>query len=144
MHEFRSRLAIAAVPLLLLAASPAAALDYPTKPVELIVPFSPGGTTDNMARLLARRFGEAWPQQPIVVNNRPGGGSTIGTAAAAKAAPDGHTVLVSTIAFAISAAHSSDTSGFNLRGSGGGDCRWAYMIWWIVFCPYGKSPVNRR
>ncbi len=103
MHEFRSRLAIAAVPLLLFAATPAAAVDYPTKPVELIVPFSPGGTTDNMARLLARRFGEAWPQHPIVVNNRPGGGSTIGTAAAAKAAPDGHTVLISTIAFAISA-----------------------------------------
>ena len=103
MFHFRSRFALAAVPLLLLAASPAAAVDYPTKPIELIVPFSPGGTTDNIARLLSRQFAETWPQQPVVVNNRPGGGSTIGTAVAAKAAPDGHTVLVSTIAYAISA-----------------------------------------
>jgi tripartite-type tricarboxylate transporter receptor subunit TctC len=103
MQKFHSRLALAAVPLLLFAASPASALDYPTKPIELIVPFSPGGTTDNIARLLARQFAETWPQQPVVVNNRPGGGSTIGTAVAAKAAPDGHTVLVSTIAYAISA-----------------------------------------
>lgn len=102
MPVFHSRFALAMVPLLLVA-NPAAALDYPTKPVELIVPFPPGGTTDNIARLLARRFGETWPQQPVVVNNRPGGGSTIGTAVVAKAAPDGHTVLISTIAFAISA-----------------------------------------
>ncbi len=103
MRKFRSRLALTVLPLLLLAANPAFALDYPTKPIELIVPFSPGGTTDNIARLLARQFAETWPQQPVVVNNRPGGGSTIGTAVAAKAAPDGHTVLVSTIAYAISA-----------------------------------------
>jgi tripartite-type tricarboxylate transporter receptor subunit TctC len=81
----------------------ASAQVYPTKQIDLIVPFVAGGTTDNIARLIAQRFTESW-SQTVVVNNRPGAGSTIGTAAVAKAAPDGHTLLVSTFAFAAAPA----------------------------------------
>ena len=87
----------------LTATLPAAAQDYPKKTIELVVPFVAGGTTDNVARLIAQRFSDSWGQT-VIVNNRPGGGSTIGTNAVAKAAPDGHTLLVTTIAFAINAS----------------------------------------
>jgi tripartite-type tricarboxylate transporter receptor subunit TctC len=86
-----------------LAAVPASAQTYPSKQVDLIVPFVAGGTTDTVARLIAQRMADNWGQ-PAIVHNRPGAGSTIGTALVAKAAPDGHTLLVSTIAFAISAS----------------------------------------
>ena len=84
------------------ASSPDAAQDYPKKQIELVVPFVAGGTTDNVARLIAQRFSESWGQT-VIVNNRPGGGSTIGHAVVAKAPPDGHTLLVTTISFAITA-----------------------------------------
>ena len=67
------------------------------------MPFVAGGTTDNIARLMAQRFTESW-SQTVIVNNRPGAGSTIGTSAVAKAAPDGHTLLVTTFAFAAAPA----------------------------------------
>jgi len=86
----------------LAAGLPAAAQDYPKKQIELVVPFVAGGTTDNVARLIAQRFSESWGQT-VIVNNRPGGGSTIGHAVVAKAPPDGHTLLVTTISFAITA-----------------------------------------
>jgi tripartite-type tricarboxylate transporter receptor subunit TctC len=81
----------------------AVAQNYPLKPIELVVPFVAGGTTDNIARLMAQRFTESW-SQTVIVNNRPGAGSAIGTAAVAKAAPDGHTLLVTTFAFAAAPA----------------------------------------
>src|SRR5215510_16341271 len=87
----------------LAASLPSAAQDYPRKPIELVVPFVAGRTTDNVARLMAQRFSESWGQA-VVVNNRPGGGSTIGSHVVAKAAPDGYTLLVNTISFAITAA----------------------------------------
>jgi tripartite-type tricarboxylate transporter receptor subunit TctC len=79
------------------------AMAYPKKPVELIVPFTAGGTTDNIARLISQRLSESWGAT-VVVNNRPGSGGTIATGIAAKAAPDGHTLLVTTIGFAITPA----------------------------------------
>jgi tripartite-type tricarboxylate transporter receptor subunit TctC len=85
------------------AASPCAAQTYPSHQIDLVVPFVAGGTTDTVARLIAQRLADKWGQ-PAVVNNRPGGGSSIGTALAAKAAPDGYTLLVTTIAFAINAS----------------------------------------
>jgi len=94
--------AAASIVLSLAAASSAAAQPYPSRQIELMVPFVAGGTTDNMARLIAQRLSDKWGQ-PAIVNNRPGGGSTIGTNIAAKAAPDGHTLLITTIAFAINA-----------------------------------------
>jgi tripartite-type tricarboxylate transporter receptor subunit TctC len=85
------------------AAAPAVAQPYPTKQIELVVPFVAGGTTDNISRLIAQRFTESW-SQTVIVNNRPGAGSAIGTAAVAKAAADGHTLLVTTFAFAVTPA----------------------------------------
>jgi tripartite-type tricarboxylate transporter receptor subunit TctC len=76
---------------------------YPKKPIDLIVPFTAGGTTDNIARLISQRFTESWGAT-VVVNNRPGSGGTIGTGIVAKSPPDGYTLLVSTIGFAITPA----------------------------------------
>jgi tripartite-type tricarboxylate transporter receptor subunit TctC len=81
----------------------AAAQPYPNRPIELMVPFVAGGTTDNVARLIAQRLNDKWGQ-PVIVNNRPGGGSTIGTSIVAKAAPDGHTLLVTTFALAVNSS----------------------------------------
>ena len=73
---------------------------YPTRPVRLIVPFTPGAINDLIARLLAARLAESWRQQ-VVVDNRPGAGTVIGTDLVAKATPDGHTLLLVSAAFAI-------------------------------------------
>jgi tripartite-type tricarboxylate transporter receptor subunit TctC len=64
---------------------------YPDKPVRLIVPFPPGGGTDALGRILAAKLGELWGQQ-VIVENRAGAQGNIGTAAGAKAAPDGYTL----------------------------------------------------
>ena len=76
-------------------AVPATAADFPTKPVRIIVPTSSGGGTDMVARALAQRLTDSWGQQ-VVVDNRPGAGGTIGAETAARALPDGYTLMVST------------------------------------------------
>ena len=76
---------------------------FPSKPVRVVAPFSPGGNTDVLARILTQRMSEVW-SQPVVVENRTGAGGTIGTGIVAKATPDGHTLLLSSAAFVISAA----------------------------------------
>jgi tripartite-type tricarboxylate transporter receptor subunit TctC len=82
------------IALALFAASvPAAAQDYPAKPVRLIVPFGAGGPADVYARVLAQHLSENL-KQSFIVENRPGAGSIIGTDAVAKSAPDGYTLLV--------------------------------------------------
>ena len=90
---------------LLIATFPAALaqVNYPLQPVRVIVTTAPGGGLDTFARTLAREYSDRAGQQ-FVVDNRPGAGTTIGTALAGKAKPDGYTVLVSTSAFAISPA----------------------------------------
>src|SRR5262245_16689085 len=70
------------------------AQSYPAKPIRIVVPFAAGGITDVLARALGQRLGEAWKQQ-VVIENRPGGASgQVGTETAARAAPDGYTLLV--------------------------------------------------
>jgi tripartite-type tricarboxylate transporter receptor subunit TctC len=93
----------AALSVLLMAAAPCAAQTYPSKQIELVVPFVAGGTTDTVARLISQRFSDQWGQ-PIIVSNRPGGGSSIGTNIVAKAAADGYTLLVTTFALAVNAS----------------------------------------
>jgi len=77
-------------------ACPARAADWPTRPVRFIVSFTPGGTTDIIARLVGNALGEQWGQ-PVVVENRPGAGGNIGSEYVARADPDGYTVLVGSV-----------------------------------------------
>jgi len=78
---------------LMVAAATAFAQGYPTKPVTMIVPFPPGGVADIVGRPLAAEMEKVW-KQPVVVTNRTGAGGAVGMAAAAKAAPDGYTILM--------------------------------------------------
>jgi len=79
-------------------AHPAVAQTYPAKSVSIIVPYSPGGETDVIARLIAARLTEDW-KRSVIVDNRPGGGTVIGTAEAANARPDGYTLLLASFGF---------------------------------------------
>lgn len=90
----RTTLALAATAVAVLAVGTAQAQDrYPSRPVTLIVPQNPGGANDTIARIVAQKLAEQMGQ-PVVVENRAGAGGNIGTAAAAKAKNDGHTLLL--------------------------------------------------
>jgi len=71
--------------------------DYPVRPVRLVAPFPPAGPTDVLARAISVKLSEYWGQQ-VIVDNRPGAGGNIGTELAARAAPDGYTLVMGTIA----------------------------------------------
>jgi len=92
MNKHLALLSLLLIPLVL----PAAAQQYPVKPVRLIVPFPPGGPTDVVSRLVAPKLAEGLGQQ-IVVENRGGAGGAIGTEQVAKSAPDGYTIVMGTI-----------------------------------------------
>jgi tripartite-type tricarboxylate transporter receptor subunit TctC len=79
------------------------AQDYPTKPIRVIVPFSPGGAVDGPTRAIAQELGKRLKQQ-VIVENKPGAGATIGSELVAKSAPDGYTLLLASQTNAISAS----------------------------------------
>jgi tripartite-type tricarboxylate transporter receptor subunit TctC len=88
---------------LLAAAAPCVAASYPTKPITLVVPFAAGGTNDILARAIGRALTAGWGQ-PVVIDNRAGAGGTTGIISAAKAAPDGYTLLLVSSTFTINPA----------------------------------------
>jgi tripartite-type tricarboxylate transporter receptor subunit TctC len=92
--------AAAFVALLVLLPGLAAGADFPKRPVRIIVPFPPGAFNDQLARTLSQKLGERW-KHPVVVDNRPGGSTIIGTDLAARAPADGHTLLMVSFAFAV-------------------------------------------
>ena len=95
--------AIALSTLLAVCAIPSWAQSYPAKPIRIIVPYAPGGSTDVIFRILAPRLSEILGQQ-VVIDNRPGAASTIGLDIVAKSPPDGYTVGVSNIAYGANPA----------------------------------------
>ncbi len=87
------RCAVAAIVLSLIAAGVQAQSKYPNRPIRVLTPFAPGGGSDLLARLIGPQLTEVLGQ-PVIVDNRPGGGGTLGAGIAAHAAPDGYTLIV--------------------------------------------------
>src|SRR5215468_10571795 len=98
------RRSLIALACLLVLSGAARADDYPAGPVRILVPFAAGGPTDVVARILAELLSARWGGQSVVVENRPGAGTIVATAAVAKAPPDGLTVLIGTNSLLINPA----------------------------------------
>ena len=77
---------------------------FPTKPIMLVVPYPPGGANDMLGRLIGQKMSEALGQ-PVVIDNKPGAGTIIGTGIVAKAAPDGYTLLIGGLASFATSPH---------------------------------------
>jgi len=82
------------------AAADAQAVRYPSKPIRIVNPLTPGGAVDLIARPIAQKLSEAWGQ-PVIIENRPGAGTTIGTEVVVRAAPDGYTLLAAPAAISV-------------------------------------------
>ena len=108
------RRSILLVGMLLIAALPAAAQQYPARPIRFIAPFPPGGGVDIVARAVGEKLSSRLGQA-IVVENKPGAGTTIGTEAAAKSAPDGYTILIGPIGSQAIVHHMYPKRGFDIR-----------------------------
>src|SRR2546430_1500593 len=89
----RTTICLAAIVALGMLTGGAAAQGYPNKPIRMIVAFPPGGSTDTVARILGPRLSERLGQ-PIVIDNRPGAGGSIGVELAVRSAPDGYTIVL--------------------------------------------------
>src|SRR3954463_14843534 len=102
----------AALAALLLIATSALAQPYPSRPIRFIVPFPPGGGVDIVARAVGEKLSPRLGQ-PVVIENKPGGGTTIGTAAVAQSASDGYTLLVGPIGSQAIVHHLHPNRGFD-------------------------------
>ena len=102
MHIFTRVFACCSCLAVLVATTPLHAQDYPSRPIKVIVPFSPGGAVDGPMRMIAETLSKRLGQQ-VVIENKPGAGATIGTEIVARAAPDGYTLLLASQTNAISA-----------------------------------------
>ncbi len=91
----RARIVASAIAAVAAAVSPAVAADYPTRPVNLVLGFAPGGPSDVIARILSRKL-EQLLRQPVVIENRTGAGGSVAGQAVARATPDGYTLLLAT------------------------------------------------
>jgi len=104
MKRAAARMIVSATAVLSAAAGaaqmPQQAAVYPARPIRLVVPVPPGGSSDGMARILGQRLTESWGQQ-VLVDNRPGAAEIIGTDIVAKATPDGHTVVLASLRFSV-------------------------------------------
>jgi tripartite-type tricarboxylate transporter receptor subunit TctC len=96
-EEIQMRLSAAVFACLLAFAAPATAQTFPDRPITLLIPFAAGGSTDLLGRLIAEKMSEGLGQQ-VIVENKGGAGGNLGAAAVAKAAPDGYTILMATVA----------------------------------------------
>ena len=103
MMSYRFALFVAALFGFALPAANLCAQEYPSKPIRMIVPFAPGGGTDIVARELAQKMTEQF-RQTVIVDNRAGGGGTIGVETAVRATPDGYTVIIMSGSYATNAA----------------------------------------
>jgi len=108
-------IACAVLALITSSIQPVAAQNWPAKPVRMIVPFTPGGGSDIVGRVLAQKLSTALGQQ-VVVENRPGAGGRIGTEAVARAAPDGYTLLFATSSVMVTAPALYAKLGFQMPG----------------------------
>lgn len=98
------KFSIALAAILSIAAAPALAQPrFPSKPVTIIVPYPPGGSNDTFARALGKRLSDLW-KVPVIVDNRPGAGGSIGAALVSRAAPDGYTLCLLSSSFTTNAA----------------------------------------
>src|SRR3954453_2690879 len=93
-----------ALPLFAVVFEAGAQVDFPSRPVKFVVPFAAGGPTDVVARILGELLSARWHGQSVVVENRPGAGTIVATAAVAKAPADGYTVLIGTNSILINPA----------------------------------------
>src|SRR5260221_1847839 len=117
-----------------LCAVSALAQDYPTRPVRIVIPLSPGGTTDVPGRIIAQKLSEALGQQ-FFVENRAGAGGTIGTDYVAKSRPDGYTLLLTASPFVIAPHVYKDRKSTRLNSS-------HTVISYAVFCLNKKKSVD--
>ena len=114
MNTRRSLLAWFSAPLAVAAARPVRADAYPARPVTLVVPFAPGGSTSVMARIIAERMAEILGQQ-FVVDNRPGAGGALAARSVARSAADGYTLMLGSTSTLATGPNLSSSPGFDVR-----------------------------